>query len=108
MFFNTLTGDDKYSLLNRDNLTQPIRKILCLKQKAFTQYFLAFSKFTLNFENFQKKGTLIGDLFPKLCTTKNVVRYMSKKSRFKGPLDSQHGKRIQTLLRSERQHRYHI
>ena len=52
--------------------------------------------------------TLIAYLFSKLCTTKNVVRYMAKKSGFKGPLDSQRGKRIQTLLQSERQHRYHI
>ena len=52
--------------------------------------------------------TLIGDLFPKLRTPKNVVRYMSKKSRFKGPFNKQHGKRVQTPLRSERQHRYHI
>ena len=28
--------------------------------------------------------TLIADLFPKLRTPKNVVRYKSKKSRFKG------------------------
>ena len=49
--------------------------------------------------------TLIADLFPKLRTPKNVVRYMSKKSRFKGPFDRQHGKRDQTLLPCERQHR---
>ena len=30
--------------------------------------------------------TLIADLFPKLRTPKNVIRYMSKKSCFKGPL----------------------
>ena len=52
--------------------------------------------------------TLIADLFPKLHTPKNVVRYMSKKSRFKGPFDRQHGKLVQTLLRSDPQHRYHI
>ena len=52
--------------------------------------------------------TLIADLFPILRTPKNMVRYPSKKSRFKGPFDKQHGKRIQTLLRSEPQHRYHI
>ena len=52
--------------------------------------------------------TLRADLFPKLRTPKKVVRYMSKKSRFKVPLDRQHGKRVQTLLRSEPQHRYHI
>ena len=55
MFVNTLTADDKYSLLNRDNLTQQIRTQLSQKQKAFSNFFLAFSKFTLKFENFQKK-----------------------------------------------------
>ena len=52
--------------------------------------------------------TLIADSFTKLGTPKNVVRYMFKKSRFKGPFDRQHGKRVQTLLQSEPQHRYHI
>ena len=52
--------------------------------------------------------TLIADLFAKLRTHKNVVRYKSKKPRFKGTFDRQHGKRVQTLLRSEPQHRYHI
>ena len=52
--------------------------------------------------------TVIADLFSKLCTPKNVFRYMSKKPRFKLPFDREHGKRVQTLLRSEPQHRYHI
>ena len=52
--------------------------------------------------------TLIADLFPKLRTPKNVVTYMSKKSRFKVLFDRKHGKRVQTLLQSEPQHRYHI
>ena len=52
--------------------------------------------------------TLIADLFLKLRTPENMVRCMSKKSRFKGSFDRQHGKQIQTLLQSERQHRYHI
>ena len=52
--------------------------------------------------------TVIADLFPKLRTPKNVVRYMSKKSRFERSFDTQHGKRVQTLLRSEPQRRYHI
>ena len=108
MFVNTLTADDKYSHLKRDNLTQPIRTPLSQKHKAFSQFFLAFSKCTLNFEDFQKKMTLVAYLFAKLRTPKNVVRYMSKKSRFKVPFDRQHGKRVQTLLRSEPQHRYHI
>ena len=52
--------------------------------------------------------TLIADLFGKLRTPKNVVRYKSKKSRFKGPFHMQHGKRVHALFRSEPQHRYHI
>ena len=52
--------------------------------------------------------TLIADSFPKLRTAKNVVRYMSKKSRFKVPFDRKHGKRVQALFPSELQHRYQI
>ena len=52
--------------------------------------------------------TLIADLFPKLRTPENVVRYMSKKSSFKGPFARQHVKRVQTLLRSGEQHCCHI
>ena len=42
--------------------------------------------------------TVIADFFRKIRNPENVVRYMSKKSPFKGPFDSQHGKRVQTLL----------
>ena len=55
MFVNTLTADDKYSLLNRDNLTQPIWTELSKKQTAFSELLHAFWKSTLNFEHFQKK-----------------------------------------------------
>ena len=52
--------------------------------------------------------TLLADLFPKLRTPKKAVRYMSKKSRFKGPFDRQHGNRVETHLRPEQRHRYNI
>ena len=58
MFVNTLTADDQYSLLNRDNLKRPIRARLFEKQKAFFQFFVAFPKSTLNFEHLQKKDDL--------------------------------------------------
>ena len=44
--------------------------------------------------------TLIADFFSKLRTPENTARYMSKKSRFKGPIERQHGKQVQTLLQS--------
>ena len=53
-----MTADGKYSLLNRDNLTQHIRTQLSQKQKAFFEFFVAFSKSTLNFEHLQKKDDL--------------------------------------------------
>ena len=55
MFVNTLTADDKYSLLNRNNLRQRIRTPLSQKHKAFSQFFLAFSKSILNFGHVRKK-----------------------------------------------------
>ena len=52
--------------------------------------------------------TLIAYVFPKLRTANNMVRKMSKNSRFRTPFDKQHGKRSQTLLKSARQHLDHI
>ena len=74
LFLNTLTDDDKYSLLYRDNLTQPIQILLSQKQKTFCQFCSAFLKSTLNFEHFQKKKTLIADVFPKLPSQKKVIK----------------------------------
>ena len=55
LLVNTLTDNDKYSLLYRDNLTQPIQILLSQKQKSFYHFFSEFSKSTLNFAHFQKK-----------------------------------------------------
>ena len=55
LLVNTLTDDDKYSLLYRDNLTQPIQILLSQKQKTFSHFFSAFFKSTLNFEHFQQR-----------------------------------------------------
>ena len=55
LFPNTLSVDGKYSLLNKDNLTQPIQMQVSRKQKTFSEFFSAFLKSSLNFEHFQKK-----------------------------------------------------
>ena len=41
--------------------------------------------------------TLIADVFPEIPAPKNMVRYMSKKPCFGGPLDREQGKLIETL-----------
>ena len=56
MFVNALTADDMYSPLNRDNLMQPIRTKLSQKQQPFPEFFLAFSKSTINFEHFKQNN----------------------------------------------------
>ena len=35
-----MSADDKYSVLNRDNLTQPVQMQLSQKQKYFSEVFL--------------------------------------------------------------------
>ena len=74
LFLKTLTDDDKYWVLYRDNLTQPIQLLLSQKQKTFSDLFSAFLKYKLNFVDFQKKMTLIADVFPKLPSMKKVIR----------------------------------
>ena len=73
LFVNTLSEDDRYCLLYKDNLLQPIQILLSQKQKTFSQFFSPFLKSTLNFEHFQKKLNLIADIFPKLPSTKIVI-----------------------------------
>ena len=55
-FPNTLSADGKCSLLNRDNLTQPIQMQVSRKQKIFSEFFFAILKPSLNFDHFLKKG----------------------------------------------------
>ena len=45
--------------------------------------------------------TLIANVLTYLRTSKNVVTYISKNYKFRVPLEKQHGKRAQTLLKSE-------
>ena len=58
--------------------------------------------------NFKKRMTLIAYLFLRQRPAKKVVRYMSKKPRFRLPFRKEHGKRVSTLFKFERQHPYHI
>ena len=55
LFPNTLSADGRYSLFNRDNLTQRIEMQLSRKQKSFSEFFSAFLKSSLNIEHILKK-----------------------------------------------------
>ena len=55
MFVNILTANDKYSLVHRDNLSQPIQMQLSQKNKTLSRFVSSFLKWSLKFQHFQKK-----------------------------------------------------
>ena len=73
-FLHTLTANEKYSLKRQEKGMQRIQMPLSQKQNIFSEFFSAFFESALNFEHFQTKITLIAYVFPKLRTTKVVVR----------------------------------
>ena len=52
LLVNTLGPDEKYPVLNRENLTILIQMELSQKQITFSLFFAAYLKFRLNFEYF--------------------------------------------------------
>ena len=77
---------------------QTIQMHLSRKQKSFSEFSCAFFESALSLEHFQKKITLIAYVFPKLPTTKNVLRQMSKSFRFRKRLDRRHSKWAEALI----------
>ena len=109
LLVNTLAADDKYPVLNRENLMIRIEMQLSQKQKSFSHFFAVFLKSGLNLEHFEeKKNDRHRFLYFHIMDSQNMFRKMSKKSCFRGPIDKQHGKRAQTLLKSAPQDLYHI
>ena len=74
LFLNPLTADEKYSLLNGFNFLEFFQIQIFLKLNIFSEFCVAFSKFSFNFEHFQKRMTLIAEVFLNLRIRKNVVR----------------------------------
>ena len=54
-----MTTDDMYSCGNMLNFTQQLEAPLPQKQKTFSVFFLAFLKFALNLEHFEKKMSIL-------------------------------------------------
>ena len=68
-YLNTLTANYEYSRSNREHLPLPMQMQLSEKPKTFYQ----FLESTLNFEHFEKKMSLIAQVFLKLLTPKDVL-----------------------------------
>ena len=65
LFVSRLTTDDKYSRRNMLNFTQQFEAPLSQKQETFSGFFIAFLKYALNLEHFEKK-----DEYPSLVISK--------------------------------------
>ena len=74
LLVNTLANNEKYRILNRDNLTIPIQMQLSQKQTTFSEIFLEFLKFRLKFEYFDKKENSHSFSISEITDSKNVVR----------------------------------
>ena len=70
---NTLTANYECSRSDRENLPLPIQMQLSKKPKNFCGVFFAFLESTLNFQCFEKRMSLIGQVFLKLLTPKYVL-----------------------------------
>ena len=71
---HTLPAGHKFSLLNKEKLTQPIQMQLSEKQKTFSQFLINFGNVYQILNIFEKKVTLIADVFWKLRNPKNIGR----------------------------------
>ena len=78
------------------------------KTKNIFWIFFWISEIRFKFSTFPKRNDNHSWGFPKLRTPQNMVRSISKRSRFEGSFGKQHGKRAKTLLKFEWQHLYHI
>ena len=74
LLVNTLATEEKYPVLNRDNLTIPIQMQLSQKQKTFSEFFAAFLKFRVNFEYFEKTDDPHRFCIFEVTDSENVVR----------------------------------
>ena len=100
LLVNTLAADEKYPVLNTDNLTIPIQMQLSQKKKTFSPFFTDFLTSNWNFGRLGKKYDCHSFCISEVTNSQNVVREMSKNSRLREPVDKQHRKFAQALLKS--------
>ena len=74
LLVNTLAANEKYLVLNRDNLTIPIQMHVSQKRKNFLNFSAAFLKSRLNFKHFLKKDDPHRYCILEVKDSENVVK----------------------------------
>ena len=67
-----MTANYEHSRSNMDNLRLPLKMQLPEKLTKFSRFFIAFFESALNFAHFEKKMSLIVQVFLELLTPKDV------------------------------------
>ena len=73
LLLNILAVNEKYPLLNRDNLRIPIQIQLSEKKNFFSQLFAEFWKSLLNFEHFESKDDSQSFCGSEVTDSENVI-----------------------------------
>ena len=74
LFANILAANDKYPVLNIDELMILIQMQLSQKQKGFSEFLFPFLKCRLNCEYFEKKDDAHIFCISEIADSENVVR----------------------------------
>ena len=74
LLVNTLAADEKYPVLNRDNLTIPIQMQLSQEQKTFSQLFRELLKSRINYKHFERKEYPHRFCIFEITDSENVLR----------------------------------
>ena len=74
LLVNTLAVNEKYPVVNRDNLTISIQMQLSKEDEVFSQFSAAFRKYSLNFEQFKSKDDPDSFCISQITDSENVVR----------------------------------
>ena len=74
LLVNTLATDDKYTLLNSDNLMQQIQMLITKKETNFLNCFSVYWNLDQVSKVLEKKMTLRAYIFPKLRAAKDGLR----------------------------------
>ena len=77
-------------------------------EKVFLSFLFHFRNFQQILNIFKEKKVVIANVFPKLQNVKDLVRPHSKMCYFRTSFDSEHIKASETLVKSAREHFYHI
>ena len=100
VFVNTLSADGKYPVQYWENLLLVIQMNFLKNQKLFSNFLSHFWNLHQTLNILKKKMIVLANVFPKLMTSKILLRPLSKKRCYRTSFYSQHVKVPQILVKS--------